>query len=1094
MSFQPTEEQRAAIAARGKIIVSASAGSGKTAVMIERLVSLILNGASVREMLAVTYTRKAAAQMREKLRAALIDKIGTSGEAERERLKEQLAELPLADICTMHVFCARLIRTHFFLADVDPAFRIVGEDDAEGKTYSARAIDETFEAAYAAGDESLFSLLSVYFRKKNDGMLRQIVRDLYRAVRSRADYRAYLREMGNKDDFTELAQFLQSDFAERAQECFDYAEDCAAHYLETNPRAYRVCEGVIRAAESLLTARDLFEMAERASAPLAIPSMPPTTKATGEAYRRLKKLQATSQRIKKVYKELKEYSPRETEYARYEDARGRAKLLAALVLDYDERYTRFKREAGVLDYNDLEHYALAILQNDEARAAVRERYRYVFADEYQDVNLVQEKLLEAIGGEDVFFVGDAKQAIYAFRGSCSEYFLKKTRELPFSLKLSESFRSAPAVLEAVNRVFSYAMTEENGGIDYRNTARMAGGSRYGAYEGDVLFHRIPEREKGEKEVRGVYSVCKESAPAVSLQARLIADLIVRETQGATYFDADAGIARPVDYGDIAVLVRKRSGDAEKIVAELSNRNIPVTTTASVNVCDFWEARLLIDWLSFLDNREQDIPRAGAMLSLVGGFSEADLAVVRERFPSVYTFREACKEYREKMDDELSRRLADFEARVARYRTLMCVKSAAEVMNCLLADGLETEIAAKRDGETRLMRVRRLIGMAEGNVNAFLHRLNALEYNVPFCEGGGEHAVKVLTMHAAKGLEYPVVILASMDTPFHGADTDEVLYQEGFDFAPKSFDVEHKIVYPNLQRRACALQQKHEEVKGELNLLYVAMTRAKYRLHVVLKGKEEFVSPRYAKCFSDFLDLSDCAHYFAPEEGAGEPSLPVRAFAYRADPEWTEKIRSHYRQAYPYGESTALPVKSSATELLKAAKEEQPKSFSGRASGSSSIEEGVAYHTFLQHVVFGKEAGEEFERMKQSGEIDETHAVLIREEKLKAILRMPSLCDLADKRIWREQTFLLSLTAREAGLGESDDNIVLQGAIDLLVEDDNGYTVLDYKYSVRSDEELKRTYAPQIALYRQAVAKVMRVPPHKVRARILNIFSYREIEL
>lgn len=1095
MSFQPTEEQRAAIGAHGKIIVSASAGSGKTAVMIERLVSLIVNGVDVREILAVTYTKKAAAQMREKLRNALIGKIGElTGERERKRLKEQLSLLSSADICTMHVFCSRLIRSYFYLVGIDPAFRIVGDDDAEAKTYSARALNETFENAYETNGEDFQRLLSVYFRRKSDKLLREIVLKLYQKTGDRPDRREMLETVGKEDEFAAISAYIQGDYVQQAQDVVDCAETCKG-VLKENAGACRVADALIESAQKLFAAKDLYEMTQIEG--IIIPKMPAMTKLQGETLAMMKSLQSASVQMKKIFQELKTYTSREMEYARYQDARVRVRMLADLVSEYDERLTALKRDAGVLSYHDLEYYALKILQNDEARASVHGRYRYLFVDEYQDVNLVQEQLLSLIGNEEVFYVGDAKQAIYAFRGSRSQFFIDKVKDFSVSLKLSESFRSAPAVLEMVNRVFSHAMTETCGGIDYKNTSQMTGGSRYGAYEGETAMCFLRKGEKPEKEYRGVYSVLKESAPKVDPEAKKIADIIEQEIHGRTYFDADEGVERPVDYGDIAVLVRKKSGLVECLLSELNARNIPVSCNADVNVCNYWETRLLIDWLSFLDNQEQDIPRAGAMLSAVGGFCEQDLATIRERFPSVYNFRDACEEYRNKMQNDLARRLLEFEEKVMHYRTLSYVKTAADMMNRLLSDGLEAEIAAKSDGEARLMRVHRLVSFAEGNINFFLHRLQATEENIILRESGGDNAIKIVTMHSSKGLEYPVVILANMDTPFHGADDDEVVYTDRFLFAPKSFDAERKIIYPNVLRRASAICQKREEVKGELNLLYVAMTRAKYRLYLVLKEQEKAaLLPRYATNLSQFLNMFDCRQYVV--ENVTEQAEPLERypFVYRDDEAMTQQILKNYRHAYPFEASTLIPVKSSATELLREQKAEQTFSFSSPQANfsASSIEAGIAYHTFLQNVTFGQSVSAELARMVRDEILSHAQEKLLDVEKLEKIMQLSSLKDLQQKQVWREQTFLMRLTAREIGLCESDDEIVLQGAIDLLVADENGYTVIDYKYSGRSDEELKQIYLPQIELYRKAVAKVMRVSYDKINVRILNILRLREIDV
>ncbi len=1082
-----TAEQQAAVSSRGQVIVSASAGSGKTFVMIERLVSLILGGADVREVLAVTFTNKAAAQMRDRLRTALIGKLGECGEQERMRLKEQLKALPLAEISTIHAWCSRLVRTHFFLADVDPAFRIISPDDADGGLLSSRALDEVFENAYEEGSADFERLLSVYFRKKKDAKLKELVVSLYTAVRGRADYLEFLRTAGREDGFEDVCSYLAGDFRSRARYFAENARS-EAEYAGQGSKTAAFCTAVAEAAEAVLGADTLFEMADL-PAP-KIPNAPRSTGLEGEALRRLKRAAALSAAVKDLYKELKKFDPEEEERRRYLDGQELSRALSGLILRYDEIYSRLKREAGALDYDDLEHCALKVLENDEARTALRERYRYIFVDEYQDVNPAQERILSLVGGEEVFLVGDAKQSIYGFRGSKSEYFVRKGKEFSCPLALTENFRSAPAVLEAVNRVFSRAMTEETCGIPYAE-APMRGGSRYGVHGGVVRFYRVEDAPK-EREERGVYSVLNGAAPEKDAQAEMIAELIAREV-GTEWFDADSGLVKPLGFGDIAVLVRKNTGDAERIVAALSENGIPVTTTSSVNVCDFWEARLLIDWLSYLDNAEQDIPFAGALLSRIGGFTEADLVEVRRRFPSPFTFRGACEDYAAKMCDGLALRLRAFREKTERYRALAQVRTAAEMIGLLLSEGLEAEIAAKTDGDARLRRVRRLAAEGNGTVNDFLHRLKTLSDRVDFSESGGERAVKVLTMHAAKGLEFPSVFLASLDAPFH-ADRDEVFCTDRFGFAPKSYDTESKTVYETVLRRASAISAEREELKGELNLLYVAMTRAKYRLHLLFSGKNTALSPQFAKRFSDFIDFSACADYFGEGEEKLREPLPRAALPHRADPALFGALKEAYRRPYPHEESTRLPVKSSATELLGTLREEEAPGERRAFSETASVEDGLAYHAFLENVRFGASAGEELCRMREEGILTEEQLSRLDGEKLNKILALPALSALQGKRIRREQKFLVLLPAREVYGGTAEDEVVFQGAIDLLSEDEEGYLILDYKYSGASAEYLKRHYAPQIALYKKAVARAEGVDERTIRAKLVNILGLYEIEM
>ncbi len=1082
-----TEEQSRAISSRGQVVVSASAGSGKTFVMIERLVSLILGGEHVRDMLAVTFTNKAAAQMRDRLRLALLKRIGESTGKERERLVNELNDLPVMDVSTIHAFCARLIRANFFLVDVDPAFCILSSDMPEGKTLSARAMDEVFEAAYEENSPEFSALLAAYFRKKKDARLRSVVLSLYESAREEGDPQSVLQSLGKGERFGEICAYLAEDFRSRAQYFADWLDDTGAWLAEHNARAFTVATDLMAALTPILNAKTLFEMTEYAKAnPPAISMMPRMTKARGEELDKLRFLSGVNKMVKALYSELSEYAAQEEEEARYLDAERRTSALAHLALRYDEAYSRVKKENSVLDYQDLERYALQVLQNEEARGEMKARYKYVCVDEYQDVNPVQEKIISLVSGDDVFLVGDEKQAIYGFRGSRSEYFERKAEEAKTSLRLTSNFRSSSAVLEGVNRVFSALLGEKY--------AKMRGGDRYGAHRGAVKFHLVPEAEEEERAERSVYTVLScEGAEKSDPLAVSIARVVEGEV-GSVWFDADEGKEKRVTFGDIAVLVRNKAGEAERIAHELTLRGIPVSASAKVNVCDFFEARLLIDWLSFLDNAEQDIPLVTAMLSEAGGFDEQELAHIRlSEAGREYAFRAACRAYCEKFHDDLAEKLAAFFRRAEELRALAGTRSASEVAGLLLSLGLERQIAAGRDGEVRLARVRRLLREAEaaGSVHNFLARLAGSGYRVEYGGTGGEEAVHILTMHASKGLEYPVVILGGLDAAFHGADRDELLWTERFGAAPRSFNTENKTVYETVLRRAAEKVQEEEELVGERNLLYVAMTRAKDRLHLVFTGKEHAISPRFAKRFSDFIDFAACADFFTEEEEL-PPPLARAPVSVAADEREVKRIAAVYEKPYPFEASTRMPVKSSATELMHL-KEDAEEHAHAEGKGHS-VEEGLAYHAFLQHVRFGSDAEEELARMREAGELNEEQAALLDVQKLRAILAMPSLRGLYAKKLYREQKFLLLAPARDFIEGGTDDEVVLQGAIDLLVKEGDTFTVLDYKFSARSDEEIRKSYAVQISMYRRAVAETFSVDESRIKARILNIDLCREIQM
>ncbi len=1083
-----TDEQREAIARRGKIIVSAAAGSGKTSVMIERLVSLILSGTDVREVLALTFTNKAAAQMRDKLRTALSERLITAEGEERERLKDQLSALPLAEIGTIHAFCGRLVRTHFYLAGVDAAFQIISPDDAEGAALKGRAIDLVFEEAYE-GDPAFMDLLSVYFRKKKDKRLKKIVFTLYSSLRELCDYRELL--LKTQSHFADACNYLAEGYSQTARFLSERLEELRPYFLRENARAANVLNDVV-AACAAIEGKDLFAMRETALAPLRIATMPPMTKAAGEELKNLRFLSGAAKKIKEVYGELREFSDAETERAHGEQADRRAASLAALVLRFDETYSLLKREANVLDYNDLEQFALNVLSDGEALAAVKGRFTHVFVDEYQDVNRVQERILSMIAGEEVFLVGDSKQAIYGFRGSSSAFFDEKRasfRAFGGDLPLNRNFRSGSAVLETVNSVFSFV----------RGYEPMAGGDRYREHGGEVRFHMV-EAEKEEKKAPRVYSVREHTGGRKSdATARLIADLIEEEIASDIY-DADEGRVRKANFSDIAVLVRKHSGEMEEVVRELATRDIPVSAAAAVNVCDFSEARLLIDWLSLIDNAEQDAPLASALLSRVGGFDEDELSSVRLCYPDAYFFRTACRLYAFGGDDKIDRKtdpiaikLKNFFVFLKDLRLRAQSLSAADVLSSLLSMGLETQIAAGKNGTKRLARARRLLAESEGkSVHRFLADLKASDYRLDYAGGGGEDAVQVLTMHASKGLEYPVVILADLDVPFHGAERGDVLFSERFGIAPYAYDIERRKVYSTVLRRATEFLQEEEERVGETNLLYVAMTRAKYCLHMLFAGKNAAVAPAYAARLSDFIDLAALNGLFVPPPAPQERPLARPLLGGREDPALVGKLRAVYRVPYAHRESTFLPLKSSATDLMRRTVSEPV--HAGESGPVHTKEEGLAYHAFLQRVRFGSSAAEELARMREEGLLTADELKLLDAEKLQKILSLPCLKGLESKRLWREQTFLTLLPACDLLPTAAEDEILFQGAIDLLVEDEEGFTVIDYKFSGHDDGRIASDYALQISLYRKAVARTMGVREESIRARIVNIALLREIEM
>ena len=1135
-----TTEQLDAIKAEGKTIVSASAGSGKTTVMIEKIVRLITAGADVKEILAVTFTKKAAAQMKEKLRKELIKAINApdADAKQREKLKKQLAEVPGADISTIHSFCSKLIRSHFFVAGVDSDFSVISEDDADGTQLKNKALDEVFEEAYEKGEEKFARLLSVYWRKKSDNRLRSVVFDTYSALRMRADYREFLKTFV---PFTEekFSRICESLFVRLKEKCVYYsarAESERAFFEAAGrTRSQANAEEILTALSALLSAPDYF-----VACALPCPSFSAKERLkkddSAEMARHIAALADVKDKTKGIFAENGDLLSREEEFANYLSSGEIAECLAEYLLRFDEKLDGLKREKALLDYNDLEHIALRLLALPAVQEELKEKYRYVFVDEYQDVNPVQERILSAVGGERVFLVGDIKQSIYGFRGSKSVFFAEKQRAFEGtaganSLALTRNFRSSDAVLDAVNSQFVLAMTKENSDVDYAGGSYMERGGRYAANSGRVQIHIVPkDKEKKGEDRRGVYSVEKswlKERAAASAYAKQIRHIIESE-RNSRYYDADAGIFRRVEYSDIAILSRKKNGRITEVVSALSEEGIPVTASAAVNVCDYPEVKALIDILSLIDNAQQDIPLCSALLSSMGDLTADDLTDIRLAYPEERFFRDCCGKYASEKADEIAPRLNEFYGYLGELRSLAAVADAGELLIKLLSEThMEARLLSRDNGMGCLKRIHRFIAETLDpeplSVHEFLDRLRALGYRIEYSENGGENAVRVMTMHASKGLEYPIVILDDLSVPFHGADRDEVLFDEEFGLAPRCYRRESMTVSSTLLRRLCEKRGQEDSVKDELNLFYVALTRAKYGLHMLFASRPPAPDVRYARSFADFVDFSVWENYVTDETPFELPYQERTALVSLPDEELTRRIVEAFSWQYAHAGSENLSVKSSATKLLSDAEEEKPREYAREYFSvpvlfeepeetepfvKTSVEAGLAYHAFLEHFDFSLlNAGEdsaaiavaEKERMEREKLLSADRLALLDTKQLAHILENPVFSELSGMRLYREQQFLVSLPWREISKGKGrvgeGEEVLFQGAVDLLAVGDAGEVrIVDYKYSFQGEEYLRGHYAPQLLLYKKAVARIMNVDASAIRCTIVNIARGFEVEM
>ncbi len=1121
-----TKEQLAAIDAKGRVIVSASAGSGKTTVMIEKIIRLITAGVGVDEILAVTFTNKAAAAMKEKLTGALIKEINsTTDKTRKSNLKRQLAGVTTADISTIHAYCAKLIRTHFFIAGVDSKFRIISGDDADGKALKNEALDELLFEGYESGEAEFNYLLSCYWRKKRDSDLRGVFLTCYARLRDRADYREYLERNAcgyTQEHFEGVCADLLALFQEKCRYYHDKVKEERAYFTTVGAdevKSLARCNELLTWLEEYAFARDYFAAKE-----IEKPKL--TAKSTSKKHvEHIERLDLLKKRIVKEYEdEFEGLGSLEEERAHFLSSGRTAAALAKYLLRFDEKYAALKEDRGVLDYNDLEHRALALLKNEEIAKETREKYRYVFVDEYQDVNPVQESILSLLSGDNVFLVGDIKQAIYGFRGSKSKFFAEKQKEFDGgagqSLFMKYNFRSTCEVLSAVNKQFDLAMTPAVCSVDYERDGHMYEGGRYAANDGRVLVHFTGKEEESPQERRGVYSVKENAVPKTkerSRAARKIVEIIEQELRGFV-LDANSPTGkRRVEYKDIAVLVRKNSADVAEQVAALAEAGIPVTTAAAVNVCDFTEVKALIDILSLIDNTEQDIPLCSALLSGMGGLTADELVNIRLAYKETRNFRSACKRYAFERTDGIAEKLKKFYAYLKEVRTSACVTSCGEVLAKILADTqMEASLLTRKDGRACVKRIRRFLEEAASFggdcVHEFLEYLRNLDYAIEYSENGGEDSIKVMTMHASKGLEFPVVVLPNLSKPFRGGRQPEVFVEEEYGLAPRAFDKEKMLRYDTLLRALYRQRAERSALADELNLYYVALTRAEQRAHLLFTEPTPLPDVKYAKSFADMTDFSVWEEERQPlRQDDEEPRMENQALVSSYDEEVVNAILQAMSWEYAHTGYENLPVKSSPTQLLEDGKYIPVEPFEGeRAERDTAIEEGTAYHAFLEGFDFAsltdergapKTRGEIEALVEEALEKTDADCRLLCKEKIVEILLNPVFYTLRDARLYKEQQFLVSLPVKDTyakklkngEILQGEEEMIFQGAIDLLAVGEE-VRIIDYKYSTRGAEELRAHYKPQLDLYKLAVARTLKIEKEKIHCSIINIRRGFEVDM
>lgn len=877
-----TSAQKNAIDTRDcNVLVSAAAGSGKTAVLVERIISMITDSdknIDIDRLVVVTFTKAAAAQMKDKIRKAL-DSMLDENPGDTNLLR-QITLLNNAQITTIDSFCLWIIRNHFPEVNLDPGFRIM--DEGEKKLIENDVLEDVLEEFYAEADEEFFNLVDAFGMGRDDSGLVSIIDKIYRFSRSNPWIDEWFDEcMLVYDDETydnpaikELYDSIKNallDYRDKYNRLVDICSEPAG------PAAYTsALQSDLLGINEMINSQDFGELGRR----IRIFSF--------EALSRKKDAGADpdiKEYVKGQRKLFKDYIGRlndkiflKDDDGIFEDMQGagiQIRTLLKVAKVYAKRVSEVKREKGIIDFNDMEHLALSILVKKEDGKLVytetadklADRFEEILIDEYQDSNQLQEVILNAVSktrlsGENnnIYMVGDVKQSIYKFRLACPELFIEKYDTYGETgdnvrIELQKNFRSRENVLECANDVFSHIMNKNFSGIGYDESVRLNAGFPYPEYSDS----NYGDEANKSTDVILISSENEEEATTRELEADRLAKLIEGiVSSGVNVYDADENIYRPAEYRDIVILTRSVTGWADTFADALMDRGIPAYTDSSTGYFSVREIQVILSMLTIVDNPVQEISLAAAMMSYFGGFTAAELGMVRklgrehadknthnnlyEHLKAVAVLGEAGK-MKEPDVKQLSGKCALFLAKLTEYRDKSSVESLYDLCWEIIYDsGYYDYVGTMPAGAQRQANLNVLLERAAGygkssysglfNFLRYIERLK--KFDEDFAEGAAsldnENLVRIMSIHKSKGLEFPIVILAGAHKSINFMDaTAPVLVDQNLGIAVDYVDLERRTKTPTIIKGAMARRIVRESISEEERLLYVAMTRAREKL-------------------------------------------------------------------------------------------------------------------------------------------------------------------------------------------------------------------------------------------------------------------------
>ena len=1198
-----TNEQKDAIYEKGSnILVAAAAGSGKTAVLVERIINkIIIDKIDIDRLLVVTFTNAAASEMRERVLDAIYKKLEDN--PEDENLQRQITLLNKASICTIDSFCLEVVRNNFYeLENLSPNFRIA--DTTEIELLKQEVIEDIFENKYEEENEDFTKLINTYTSYRDDTPLKELILKIYSYIQSNPFPEKWLTE---KIEMFNLKDKLEEDFAntvwgealltEVEEELIDSITslEAIAKKLYAEPELEKFWQTIrndIDMLQGLKNNLNSWDKAYNINQTLKFVTWP-RQKVDSEIKDKAKEVRDdVKKKLGKVLDKILIYNSMQANQDIY-DMHDVLTKLKDMILEFDKEFSKRKRDRNIVDFNDIEHFALEILlkeengniQPSEVAKRYKEKYLEIAIDEYQDSNLVQEYILSSVSnGNNIFMVGDGKQSIYKFRQAMPELFLNKYSEYKnkdkqqekdnLKIQLFKNFRSRDNVLQFTNIIFQDIMSNILGDIDYNEEEYLNLGADYSEINQD-LNTEINIIDLSKDEDQGTENehidelqdeeVEQEKIEDIELEARFVANRIKKLIdEKFQVWDRKKNTYRNIEYKDIVVLLRSTSSAAPIYEQEILNLELPVFSDSSQEYLDSIEIQTIMSLLKIIDNPIQDIPLVTVLRSVIGKFTDDELVQIRlsDKYDNFYTcMQKAMIDVNEELKEKIKRFLDNLE----KWRKEQEYLALDELIWKIYMDtGFYNYAGLMPNGELRQANLKMLFQKAKQYESAnfkglynfinFIDKLKLSSGDLGSAKliGENDNVIRIMSIHKSKGLEFPVVFLSSTGKQFNLMDLNKnVLLHQEMGIGVKYIDYDKQIQYDTLSKAAMRNKILVETLSEEMRILYVALTRAKEKLIITgiekdyQKEAEKFeeqvnrytknndkINPILVKKYKRYLDWILLVYFYEKNtmqnmtnlniykkqqllnefEKIEQEDIDVIEILYNKeiDKKQIEEIENILDYSYQNKTATTIPTKTSVTNIkqmqgkdVQEEKIELPKPKFLKQDEEEKLtgaQKGTLIHLCLQKLDEKKEydlqkVKDLITRLEEKEIITHKEAENINAFKILEFTKSNIWKDLKEaKEIYREKPFYINIPAKNIYEEDIEENILVQGIIDLYyIDKDDNLILVDYKTDyVQSEEELVNKYKEQLKIYEKALEQAYN---KKVSKKIIySTYLGREITI